>query len=176
MRTQKVTGAARSRHVTGGVAAHRRANQSAARNAESHPRQRGTSVRLQGPADRLGDRDRRSRSDCGGTAARGREAGRVARILHRSVPARRRGSLLLAPHGGRRTAAGSLRAQLRAMDRRVQDVGAGGGARDTALATGARSYPSFTVRGRDACRRAVRGRPLAEATAAHRLRRPPYIP
>ena len=28
----------------------------------------------------------------------------------------------------------------------------------------------------DACRRAVGGRPLAEATAAHRLRRPPYIP
>ena len=91
---------------------------------------------------------------------------RVARILHRSVPARRRGSLLLAAHGRRRTAVGSPRAQLRAMDRRVQDVGAGGGARDPALATGARSYPSFTVPGRDACRRAWRLVALGELKPA----------
>ena len=78
-----------------------------------------------------------------------------------SIPARRRGSLLLAAHGRRREAAGSLRAQLGALDRRFQDVGSGGSGRPPSLRSRPRavSHPDLGCHAARALRSCAGDRP-----------------
>jgi hypothetical protein len=72
------------------------ADQGAARRAKAQPGRSGAHVRIQGPADRIGHRDRRTPRYGRRTGDRGRKAGYVTRRFHRPLPAGRRRTVFTA--------------------------------------------------------------------------------
>ena len=126
----------------------RHTDQGATRRAPSVAGRPCPPARLQGSADRLGHRDRHPEGDGGGTGARGRGAGRLPGVLHRSFLAGRRRSFLLAAYRRRDPAACDLRASRGPLARRFPDPGTGGRTQHTAHTPGTWAHAEVRIRGR----------------------------